>query len=99
MHDIKFIRKYPDEFDKGLARRGLQPKASKILELDTKLRNIRTELQDLRTKHNKSSKLIGKIKEYGPGPGVKIPRFRIFFYRLRRVFYRLEWNIRKIVND
>ena len=33
MFDIKFIRDHPDEFDAGLARRNLPPKAGEVLAL------------------------------------------------------------------
>ena len=34
MHDIKFIRENPAQFDAQLARRGLPPVSDEILELD-----------------------------------------------------------------
>ena len=34
MHDIRWIREHPKEFDRGLMRRGLPPRAEKILALD-----------------------------------------------------------------
>ena len=30
MHDIRFIRENPDAFDRGLARRGLEPQAKRL---------------------------------------------------------------------
>ncbi|NJL07755.1 MAG: serine--tRNA ligase, partial [Methylacidiphilales bacterium] len=34
MHDIKWIRDNPDAFDAGLARRGLEAQAAKLIALD-----------------------------------------------------------------
>ena len=38
MHDIRFIRDNPDAFDRGLARRGLEPQAQRLIVLDEKRR-------------------------------------------------------------
>ena len=65
MHDIRFIRTTPDQFDAGLARRGLAPQAAQILELDTKLRHIQTDLQDLQTRRNAIAKEFGAAKKAG----------------------------------
>ena len=46
MHDIKFIRENPEAFDAGLARRGLAPLSSRVLELDAKRRTVQTQLQE-----------------------------------------------------
>ncbi len=41
MHDIRFIRNHPDEFDKAMSRRGIQPVSSDILAVDQKRRPSR----------------------------------------------------------
>ena len=38
MHDIRFIRENPEAFDRGLARRGLEPQAGRLIALDEKRR-------------------------------------------------------------
>ena len=38
MHDIKWIREHEEEFDCGLARRGLPPEAGKLIALDERRR-------------------------------------------------------------
>src|SRR5262245_8194852 len=38
MHDIKWIREHKEEFDRGLARRGLPGEADKLLAIDERLR-------------------------------------------------------------
>ena len=35
MHDIRFIRDYPEAFDAALAKRGLAPLAADITSLDS----------------------------------------------------------------
>jgi len=34
MHDLRFIRENPAAFDAGLAARGAEPAAARVLELD-----------------------------------------------------------------
>lgn len=62
MLDIKWIRDYPQELDENLARRGLAPLSSKILELDEKRRNLQTQVQELQNKRNQIAKEIGQAK-------------------------------------
>lgn len=65
MFDIRAIRKNPEIFDKGWARRGLSPQTPDILKLDEQRRAAQTELQDLQAKRNEESKKIGQIKKEG----------------------------------
>ena len=41
MHDIKAIRENPDQFDKAVQRRGLEPVAGQIIALDKDRREVR----------------------------------------------------------
>ena len=52
MFDLKLIRERPDAFDRGLERRGLQPVAALVLDLDSRRREVQTRLQELQTKLN-----------------------------------------------
>jgi seryl-tRNA synthetase len=63
MHDIKFIRENPTNFDLGLKRRGLAPLSSKILELDKNRRFAQTQFQTLQAKRHDVSKKIGLFKK------------------------------------
>ena len=65
MHDIKFIRNYPEEFEKLMRRRGLDIKSSIILEIDTSIRGYQTEIQTIQQKRNTASKEIGKLLSIG----------------------------------
>ncbi|HEX7858025.1 MAG TPA: serine--tRNA ligase [Sphingobium sp.] len=60
MHDIKAIRENPAAFDAGLARRGLEPAAQTLLDIDTELRSVATELQQGQARRNEASKAIGQ---------------------------------------
>jgi seryl-tRNA synthetase len=62
MHDIRSIRDDPDAFDRGLARRGLEPQAAELLRLDERRRALVTELQTAQARRNEASKAIGAAK-------------------------------------
>ncbi len=62
MHDIRFIREQPEAFDAGLKRRGLAPLAVELLEIDRRRREAVTRAQELQTRRNELSKLIGQKK-------------------------------------
>ena len=65
MHDIRFLRDNPADFDAGMKRRGLGPQAAPIVALDEQRRAIQTALQDAQKKRNDASKSIGKAKGQG----------------------------------
>ena len=65
MFDIKFIRDNPDQFDAGLARRGLPPRAAEIIILDKDARKYTEALNDLQARRNAASKNIGAAKAKG----------------------------------
>ncbi|KIL98934.1 Seryl-tRNA synthetase [Paramagnetospirillum magnetotacticum MS-1] len=65
MHDLKSIRDNPEGFDAGLARRGLEPKAAAILDLDTRRRAAQTAFQEMQARRNEASKQIGALKKSG----------------------------------
>ncbi len=65
MHDIKYIRENPADFDKAMARRGLGGQSDAILKLDEERRAVQTQLQELQTTRNAESQKIGEIKKSG----------------------------------
>jgi len=65
MHDIRFIRDNPDQFDAALKRRGVDPVASTILEIDGKRRGLQARLQEMQSRRNQASKEIGARKSKG----------------------------------
>ena len=65
MHDIAFIRQNPGAFDAGLARRGAEPQADRILALDARRREMTTALQQAQSRRNEASKAIGQAMGQG----------------------------------
>ena len=65
MHDIRFIREHPDNFDAALARRGLPAMSTDILEMDQQRRALQGRIQDLQSRRNVASKEIGIRKGKG----------------------------------
>ncbi len=65
MFDIKAIRENPQYFDDGWARRGLEPQAQRLIDLDKERRIVIARLQDLQSARNEASKKIGKAKGAG----------------------------------
>ena len=74
MHDLKWIRQNPKEFDNGMIKRGLNPQSTKILNLDKARRDIISRLQELQTERNEASKAIGKKKSAGENADNMISR-------------------------
>ena len=65
MHDMRAIREDPEAFDVGLARRGLQPVAGMILELDERRRAVATRMQEAQARRNDASKAIVAAMDKG----------------------------------
>ena len=65
MHDIKFIRENPSQFDALLAKRHIAPMSAQILELDSKKREKTTQVQELQARRNAVAKEIGAVKGKG----------------------------------
>ncbi|MFD1701384.1 serine--tRNA ligase [Methylopila henanensis] len=62
MHDIRLIRDEPDAFDRGLARRGLDPQSARLIGLDKRLREVIGRLQAIQERRNAASKEVGQAK-------------------------------------
>lgn len=65
MFDLRWIRENPDAFDAGMARRGVDPMAQRVIGLDSARRETQTQLQELQTRRNEASKSIGQAKKNG----------------------------------
>jgi seryl-tRNA synthetase len=63
MHDIRFIRDHPDAFDRGLARRGLEPQAQRLIALDERRRAAIQTVETAQARRNAASKEIGEAKK------------------------------------
>jgi seryl-tRNA synthetase len=59
MHDLRAIREDPQSFDAGLARRGLEPASTAILQADESRRAVTTRAQEAQARRNEASKAIG----------------------------------------
>ena len=65
MHDIQLIRDDPNGFDAALARRGLAPLSSQIIEIDTSRRAKITAAEAALADRKKASKQVGVVKAQG----------------------------------
>ena len=65
MHDIRAIRENPAQFDAALARRGLAPLSSEILQLDEQRRAAIHQAETAQAEQNAASKLVGAAKAKG----------------------------------
>ncbi|MGC2412905.1 MAG: serine--tRNA ligase [Stellaceae bacterium] len=65
MHDLRWIRDNPDEFDRGLARRGLPARATEVLALDKEWRALETAAQESQATRNRLSREVGGAKARG----------------------------------
>jgi len=63
MHNIEFIRKNPEEFDRNLARRGIADASKEILVADEARRKLTAELQELQKIRNEKSSAVAKLKD------------------------------------
>jgi seryl-tRNA synthetase len=65
MFDIKAIREDTAAFDAGIGRRKLEPRAAELIEIDKRRRDAQTTAQELQTRRNELSKIIGMKKGKG----------------------------------
>ena len=65
MLDIKWIRDNSDTLDTSLARRGVGPVAAELLDLDKRLRAVKTDLQLQQGRRKELSKKIGLDRAKG----------------------------------
>ncbi len=65
MHDIKFIREYPQKFDEGLKKRGLDALSAELLQLDEKRRSLIHRAETAKAEQNAASKAVGQAKAAG----------------------------------
>ena len=63
MHDIKWIREHPADFDRGLQRRNLPPQSKQLLQLDERRRAAITQFEQAQARRNAASKEIGEAKK------------------------------------
>jgi seryl-tRNA synthetase len=67
MHDMRLIRDNPAALDAGLAARGAEPAAARVLELDERRRALIARVQEAQNRRNEASKAIGQAMAKGDG--------------------------------
>ncbi|MDA0241676.1 MAG: serine--tRNA ligase [Proteobacteria bacterium] len=72
MYDIRLIRDDPDAYDAGLARRGMPAMAAHLIELDANRRDAQTRAQEVQTRRNELSKIVGQKKGKGEDADAEI---------------------------
>jgi seryl-tRNA synthetase len=97
MHDLRAIRDNPQAFDAGLARRGIQPVASMILDLDERHRASATRLQELQARRNEASKLIGAAM--GKGDTATAEALKTEVAQLKETMSSLEGDFLKLGDE
>src|SRR5689334_16068689 len=65
MHELRWIRDHPAELDRGLARRGLSPRAEEVLAVDRAWRDAETCGQEAEARRNRAAREIGAAKKRG----------------------------------
>jgi seryl-tRNA synthetase len=65
MHDLRWVRENPEEFDRGLARRGLPARAGEVLALDREWRELQTTAEEAQSVRNRLSREVGAAKRRG----------------------------------
>jgi len=94
MHDIRYIRDNPKDFDAALARRGTGPVSAEILKLDAGRRNAAAKAQEAQARRNEASKAIGQAM--GQGDTAKAEALKAEVGELKQVLPALEDEDRKI---
>ena len=65
MHDIRFIREHPEQFNAAMQRRSVEMTADQILQIDSQRRGLQAEIQHMQSRRNAASKDIGARKAKG----------------------------------
>ncbi|NVD44987.1 serine--tRNA ligase [Qipengyuania atrilutea] len=94
MHDIRLIREEPDAFDAALAKRGAEPAAQQILDLDTRRRAVATRMQELQSRRNEASKAIGQAM--GKGDTVRADALKAEVADIKKSLPELEEQDREL---
>ena len=65
MHDLRYIREHPEEFDAAMQRRGAEAVSASLLKADAARRAAQTAFQEMQERRNSLSREIGKVKKEG----------------------------------
>ncbi|OYX67203.1 MAG: serine--tRNA ligase [Sphingomonadales bacterium 32-64-17] len=94
MHDLRFIRENPADFDAALARRGAEPASQRLLSLDAERRDNSTRLQQAQSRRNEASKAIGQAM--GQGDKDKAEALKAEVAELKQAMPELEERARQL---
>ena len=95
MFSARWIREHGDLFDSGLARRGVEPHADRVLALDARRREVQTAFQERQKARNRMSKEIGAARARGEDTGALVAEVAA----LKDVAQALERNERAIATE
>ncbi|HSG33063.1 MAG TPA: serine--tRNA ligase [Sphingomonadaceae bacterium] len=97
MHDLRFIRDNPQEFDAALNKRGVEPQAQAIVELDARRRDVSTRMQEAQNRRNEASKAIGQAM--GQGDTAKAEALKAEVAEIKDVLPALEEEERQLSGE
>lgn len=97
MHDLRFIRENPADFDAALARRGVEPTSARLLDLDGQRREVSTRLQQAQSRRNEASKAIGQAM--GQGDKDKAEALKAEVAELKQTMPALEERDRELGSE
>ena len=73
MHDLRWIREHPDDFNRGMERRGLDIRAESILALDRGWREAQTRAEQTQAERNRRAREFAAAKLAAAGVGESGP--------------------------
>lgn len=94
MFDLKWIRENPESLDESLKRRGLKAVSDEIIKIDAERRLVQTDLQEMQSQRNETSKQIG-IK-VGIGATVEVEDLKSEVIKLKESIQKGEQSERQL---
>ena len=85
MFSARWIRENDAAFDAGLARRGVEPNAAEVQDLDAQRRAIQTAFQNIQSERNQKSKQIGAARGRGQDVSDLVAEVAMFKDEIRRL--------------
>ncbi len=90
MISIRKLRKNKELVEDALTKRGYTFDLENIIQIDKKIREIKTKANDMRSDRNAASEVIGKAKKSGEDASASIKRIRILGDNLKDLESRLN---------
>ncbi len=89
MLDIKSIRKDKESFEKKLQTKEPGLRLDPLLQLDEKLRHLKTEVEHLKADRNEKSKSVGELKRKGESTEALMDEVRLIGERIQALDHEL----------